>query len=67
MVVRAANYCRIVGYMSYIIHADVLSGSKTGGTKAPAILIHLMNYSHRSLMHAVAICVNYFNAIINNT
>ena len=67
MVVRAANYCRIVGYMSYIIHAGVSSGSKTGGKKAPAILIHLINYSHRSLMHAVAIRVNYFNGIISNT
>ena len=40
--------------MRYIIHAGVLSGSKTGGTKAPAIHVHLMNYIHRSLMHAVA-------------
>ena len=37
-----------------IIHTDVLSGSKTGETKAPAIHVHLMNYSHRSLMHAIA-------------
>ena len=40
--------------MRYIIHAGVLSGSKTGGTKVPAIHVHLMNYIHRSLMHAVA-------------
>ena len=43
--------------MRYIIHAGVSSGSKTGGTKAPAIHVHLMNYIHRSLMHAVAIHV----------
>ena len=64
------TYCRIVGYMRYIILAfytsDVLSGSKTGGKKAPAIHVHLINYSHRSLMHAVATHVNYFNAIFNN-
>ena len=52
--------------MRYIIHAGVSSGGKTGGTKAPAIHVQLMNYSHRSLMHAVATHVNYFNAIINN-
>ena len=40
--------------MRYIIHADVVSGSKTGGAKAPAIHVHLVNYSHRSLMDAVA-------------
>ena len=42
------------------------SGSKTGGTKAPAIHVHSMNYSHRSLIHAVATHVNY-NTIISNT
>ena len=46
--------------MRYIVHADVLSGSKTGETKAPAIHVQLMNYSHRSLMHAVATC-KYMN------
>ena len=37
----------------------MFSGSKTGGTKAPAIHVHSMNYSHRSLIHAVATHVNY--------
>ena len=51
---------------SYIIHVNVSSDSKTEETKAPAIHVHLMNYNHRSLMHAVD-TVNYFNAIISNT
>ena len=51
---------------TYMVHyTDVLSGSKTRGTKAPAIHVHSMDYSHRSLMHAVATYVNYFNTIIS--
>ena len=68
--IKYSNYVfgqqTIAGLLRYVIHGGVLSGSKTGGTKAPAIHVHLMNYSHRSLMHAVATHVNYFNAIINN-
>ena len=68
--IKYSNYVfvqqTIVELLRYVMHACVLSGSKTGGTKAPAIQVHLMNYSHRSLMHAVATHVNYFNAIINN-
>ena len=47
-----------------IIHGDILSCSKTEGTKAPAIHVHLMNYSHRSSMHAVAIHVNYLMQLL---
>ena len=49
--------------MRYVIlafHTDVLIGSKTGGTKAPAIHVHLMNYSHGSLMHAVGYSCKLF-------
>ena len=54
-------------YIILAFYTDVLKRSKTGGTKAPAIHINLMNYSNRSLMYALATHVNYFNAIISNT
>ena len=61
-----SGFLQIRSHIRYIIHTNVLSGSKTGGTKAPAIHEHSMDYSHRSLMHAVAVHVNYFNTIVSN-